>query len=76
MTRKRCFVLSCGKKQTENKNLVFFSVPKGPERETWIAAVKRPSGSIALFSDIHCCQDHFNVTIFFILFFNRQIVNK
>lgn len=58
-------MLSCGKKQSENKDLIFFNAPTGgPLREKWIAAIKRPPGSISKKTSIHCCQEHFNVSIF------------
>ena len=60
------FVPKCKSTSVTNREKIFLSVLKGELRKKWYKTVRRdmcPTTSLA--STIFCCEDHFNVSIYF-----------
>ena len=67
---KRCFVPQCPNTQKKYPNKIFICVPRDIKmRKAWFRAAHRSDADASnLKSNIHCCEDHFNVII--ILFYS------
>ena len=60
---KFCFVPGCKSTTISTPNKRFLSVPKGEKRVKWLSQARREPVGISLISTMHCCEDHFNVSI-------------
>ena len=61
-----CFVPKCKSTSVKNPEKIFLCVPKGEPRKKWYKTVRRDMcPTTSLTSTIYCCEDHFNVSIYF-----------
>ena len=61
-----CFVPKCKSISVENREKIFLCVLKGELRKKWYKTVRRDMyPTTSLTSTIFCCEDHFNVSIYF-----------
>lgn len=68
LRRKGCFVPQCKSTTTVNPEKWFIPVPSNLKtRKNWFKLARRPYSTEAnATSQIHACQDHFDVSVLFI----------
>lgn len=65
--RKWCFVPKCTNTSIKTPLKTFVTVPKAPEiRAKWFTAARRNVKEVSPTSAVYCCEDHFDVSFYFI----------
>lgn len=60
-----CMVPMCPNNIKSTPDKVFFAVPRDPNiRKQWCEVMRREY-NVSSISRLHCCEDHFNVSIIF-----------
>lgn len=62
---KYCFVPFCESSSIKEPAKIFLAVPKGEKRLKWLQMCRRDPKTVTLQSSLYCCEDHFNVSVFY-----------